>query len=84
LLHWKEIISVIQSNEKKVPVIGLLTDFGIHDHYAGTMKGVILSINPEARIIIVLMTSSSKTFLKPDICCGHRTVIFLLELFLFA
>ena len=26
------------------PVIALLSDFGTRDHYAGTMKGVILNI----------------------------------------
>jgi S-adenosyl-L-methionine hydrolase (adenosine-forming) len=33
------------------PVIALLTDFGVRDHYAGTMKGVILSICPEATLV---------------------------------
>jgi hypothetical protein len=32
-------------------VITLLTDFGLRDPYVGIMKGVILSINPDARII---------------------------------
>src|SRR5437867_2786418 len=31
--------------------IALLTDFGTHDFYVGAMKGVILSISPEATII---------------------------------
>jgi len=30
------------------PVIALLSDFGTRDHYAGTMKGVMLGICPEA------------------------------------
>jgi S-adenosylmethionine hydrolase len=34
-----------------VKVITLLTDFGLKDPYVGVMKGVILSINPDARII---------------------------------
>jgi S-adenosylmethionine hydrolase len=34
-----------------VKVITLLTDFGLKDPYVGIMKGVILSINPEATII---------------------------------
>ncbi|MBU1052238.1 MAG: SAM-dependent chlorinase/fluorinase [Proteobacteria bacterium] len=34
-----------------MPVITLLTDFGIKDEYVGIMKGVILSINPSASII---------------------------------
>jgi hypothetical protein len=33
------------------PVITLLTDFGLQDHFVGTMKGVILNINPEAQIV---------------------------------
>ena len=33
------------------PVVALLTDFGLRDHYAGTMKGVILGICPDANII---------------------------------
>jgi S-adenosylmethionine hydrolase len=32
-------------------LIALLTDFGMRDHYVGTMKGVVLSINPQARIV---------------------------------
>ncbi len=32
-------------------IIALLTDFGLHDHFVGTMKGVIFSINPQARIV---------------------------------
>lgn len=35
------------------PVVALLTDFGTKDHYAGTMKGVILSICPEAVLVDV-------------------------------
>src|SRR6266545_5501656 len=33
------------------PVIALLTDFGSRDHYAGTMKGVILGICPDATMV---------------------------------
>ena len=32
------------------PIV-LLTDFGLRDHYVGTLKGVILSIHPKAVII---------------------------------
>jgi S-adenosylmethionine hydrolase len=34
-----------------MPVISLLTDFGDQDAYAAIMKGVILSINPQATIV---------------------------------
>jgi S-adenosyl-L-methionine hydrolase (adenosine-forming) len=33
------------------PVVAMLTDFGVRDHYAGTMKGVVLGICPEASIV---------------------------------
>jgi S-adenosylmethionine hydrolase len=33
------------------PTIALLTDFGTHDHYAGTLKGVLLSLCPEATLV---------------------------------
>ena len=33
------------------PVIALLSDFGTHDHYAGTMKGVMLGICPDATLV---------------------------------
>jgi S-adenosylmethionine hydrolase len=33
------------------PIITLTTDFGLTDHYVGTMKGVILGIAPQARLV---------------------------------
>jgi len=33
------------------PIMTLLTDFGDRDGYVGVMKGVIVSICPEARLI---------------------------------
>jgi S-adenosylmethionine hydrolase len=33
------------------PTITLLTDFGMKDHYVASMKGVILSINPQCNLI---------------------------------
>ncbi len=35
----------------KPPVVALLTDFGHRDAYVGIMKGVVLSICPEARLV---------------------------------
>jgi len=32
-------------------IITMTTDFGLSDHYVGVMKGVVLSINPKARLI---------------------------------
>jgi len=39
------------SRKKKNTIITLATDFGLADAYVAVMKGVILSINPEARLI---------------------------------
>lgn len=33
------------------PIIALLSDFGARDHYAGTMKGVMLGICPDALLV---------------------------------
>ena len=33
------------------PIITLTTDFGLNDHFVGTMKGVILGIVPNAQIV---------------------------------
>ncbi len=32
-------------------IIGIITDFGLQDQYVSSMKGVILSINPNAQIV---------------------------------
>ena len=37
-------------------IITLMTDFGTSDHYVGVMKGVILSINPQAQIVDITHT----------------------------
>jgi S-adenosylmethionine hydrolase len=41
----------VPSRTKPNPVISLTTDFGLSDHFVGVMKGVILEICPEARIV---------------------------------
>jgi S-adenosyl-L-methionine hydrolase (adenosine-forming) len=33
------------------PVLALLTDFGVRDHYVGVMKGVALSVCPDATLV---------------------------------
>ena len=33
------------------PTVALLTDFGTRDHYAGTLKGVVLTVCPEATLV---------------------------------
>ena len=38
------------------PLITLTTDFGLNDHFVGTIKGVILDIVPEAEIVDICHT----------------------------
>jgi S-adenosylmethionine hydrolase len=33
------------------PIVALLTDFGLRDHYVGAMKGAILSVAPDATVV---------------------------------
>ena len=33
------------------PIIALLTDFGTASHYAGTMKGVVLTLCPDVTLV---------------------------------
>lgn len=41
------------ARKKDNPIITLTTDFGLQDHYVACMKGVILQIAPDARIVDV-------------------------------
>jgi S-adenosylmethionine hydrolase len=41
------------------PIITLITDFDITDHFVGTMKGVIYSINPDVEIVDITHSVSS-------------------------
>ena len=33
------------------PVVALMSDFGVRDHYVGAMKGVVLSVCPDATLV---------------------------------
>ena len=36
------------------PIVALLSDFGIQDHYVGAMKGAVLSVCPDAQLVDVV------------------------------
>src|SRR5436190_1951844 len=36
------------------PIVALLSDFGLRDHYVGAMKGAVLSVCPEAQLVDVV------------------------------
>ncbi|MBZ5630625.1 MAG: SAM-dependent chlorinase/fluorinase [Acidobacteriia bacterium] len=51
-------------------LITFTTDFGLNDHYVGTMKGVILSINPTAQIVDIC--NAVQSF---DVLDGALTIV---------
>jgi S-adenosyl-L-methionine hydrolase (adenosine-forming) len=53
------------------PIITLTTDFGLEDHLVGTMKGVILKINPEARIVDITHGVAAYDLLDAAITIGQ-------------
>jgi S-adenosylmethionine hydrolase len=46
------------------PIITLSTDFGLEDPYVGVMKGVILGINPEVRLVDLTHALSNQNLLQ--------------------
>ena len=53
------------------PVITLATDFGVQDPYVGLMKGVILSINPDAEIVDVTHGITPQNVLQGSFLLHH-------------
>ncbi len=51
------------------PIITLTTDFGLQDHFVGTVKGVILNIAPDAEIVDI-----SHAVEKFDVLDGALTI----------
>lgn len=53
-------------------VITLTTDFGIDDAYVATMKGVILSINPEANIVDITHSIEPQNIRQAAFILGYN------------
>ncbi|MFC2003521.1 S-adenosyl-l-methionine hydroxide adenosyltransferase family protein [Chloroflexota bacterium] len=51
-------------------IITLTTDFGLTDAYVATMKGVILGVNPEARLIDICHTIKPQNILQAAFLLG--------------
>jgi S-adenosyl-L-methionine hydrolase (adenosine-forming) len=49
----------LQIENKRWPIITLLTDFGLKDPYVASMKGVMLSINPQCHLVDITHHVSS-------------------------
>jgi S-adenosylmethionine hydrolase len=52
-------------------LITLTTDFGASDHFVGTMRGVILNINPEAQIVDICNSVQSYDILDGALTIAH-------------
>jgi S-adenosyl-L-methionine hydrolase (adenosine-forming) len=57
-------------------LITLTTDFGVNDHFVGTMKGVILSINPDAVIVDICNAVNSFDVLDGALTIAHAAPYF--------
>ncbi len=42
------------------PIIALLTDFGLRDHYVAAMKGVVLGVCPDATLVDISHDASTR------------------------
>jgi len=65
----------------KKPILTLLTDFGARDHYVAAMKGVIVGICPEARLVDITheisayaITEAAYTLAQAAPCFPRGTV----------
>ncbi len=52
------------------PIITLTTDYGINDHLVGTMKGVILKINPDVTIVDITHNVTAYDLLDGALAIG--------------
>jgi S-adenosylmethionine hydrolase len=53
------------------PIITLTTDFGLNDHFVGTIKGVILNIVPDAEIVDICHTVQAFDILDGALALAH-------------
>ncbi len=53
------------------PIITLTTDYGTSDHFAGVMKGVILSINPEVEVVDITHSVLAHDILDGALAIGQ-------------
>jgi hypothetical protein len=59
-----------------VPVVTLLTDFGLGDAYVGIMKGVILSVAPDARMVDITHQVSPQNLIQAAFLIDSATPYF--------
>ncbi|MFP4005307.1 MAG: S-adenosyl-l-methionine hydroxide adenosyltransferase family protein [Candidatus Hadarchaeia archaeon] len=59
-----------------MPPIALITDFGNRDYYVGSMKGVILAINPEAKLVDITHEISKQDVRRGAFVLSHAAKTF--------
>ena len=57
-----------QGNQPGVGIITLTTDFGRDSWYAAALKGVILSINPQATIVYISHSIAPQNIAEWRVC----------------
>src|SRR5690348_5542293 len=58
------------------PIITLTTDYGTNDHLVGTMKGVILKINPDVTIVDISHNVTAYDLLDGALTIGSAYAYF--------
>jgi S-adenosylmethionine hydrolase len=56
---------------RRRPIVTLTTDFGLNDHFVGTIKGVILSIAPETQIVDICHSVQAFDILDGALALAH-------------
>jgi len=56
---------------RRRPIVTLTTDFGLNDHFVGTIKGVILNITPDAEIVDICHTVQAFDILDGALALAH-------------
>ena len=60
-----------------MPIITLTTDFGSADGYVGAMKGVILGIAPDVRLVDLSHEIAAQDVRGAEYVLGHAAAFFL-------
>lgn len=61
----------MESRLSQQRIVTLTTDFGTNDHFVGTMRGVILNINPQATIVDICNSVQSFDVLDGALTIAH-------------
>ena len=66
----------ISTREARLPILTLLTDFGLRDGYSGVLKGVIWSILPDAQVADLSHTISPQNIVEGALALARTAFFF--------